>query len=276
MSTRCRQCGAHGAHGALRHRLAQAPPFRDGLRAGQLHPLRDLHQCGYTELFAEQPERLFRDLRPRGRDLSEPFRAPRAAGARRACRRRPSAGGTPRSSGAPPSPRSPDAPRVLERRRPHAASIPTTTPSAVPPRPSTPIRKVSIAAPPTSSTTPVKSAQRRQSRGVASRRRGPLRARPGAAAPTGSAALRSHTRKNGNEIAPVMPVDAEGGRAPAAVRPSSDPAWMAMDSPQQQAPPRRSGSTTRGAPGWHSSTASRPSRPRGHYRSRDARARRGW
>ena len=58
-------------------------------------------------------------------------------------------------------------------RLPQAASIPTTTPSAVPPRPSTPIRNVSIAAPPTNMTAPVTSAQRRQSRGVASSRRGP-------------------------------------------------------------------------------------------------------
>ncbi len=80
---------------------------------------------------------------------------------------------------------------------PQAASIPTTTPSAVPPRPSTPIRNVSIAALPIVSTTPEKSAQRRQSRGVASRRRGPLARTAWGRRTDGSAALRSQTRKSG-------------------------------------------------------------------------------
>ena len=82
----------------------------------------------------------------------------------------------------------------------------------------------------------MKSAQRRQSRGLASSRRGPLARTACGSRTDGSAAFRSQTRKSGNMIAPVMPAMPKAAANQRPVRPSSDPAWMATESPRRRIP----------------------------------------
>ena len=63
-----------------------------------------------------------------------------------------------------------------------------------------------MAAPPTRRIATVKSPQRRQSRGVASRRRGPVARTAWCRRTDGSAERLSQTRKKGKQMTPVTPV----------------------------------------------------------------------
>lgn len=63
MSLTCSQCGGHMEHTVLSG-IVSLKRRRSAMASGKVSSVRSetCIKCGYTELFAERPDRLFRDL----------------------------------------------------------------------------------------------------------------------------------------------------------------------------------------------------------------------
>ena len=104
-----------------------------------------------------------------------------------------------------------------------------TTPSAVPPRPSTATRNSSTATEPTNSRMLLSAAKRRQSDGAAASMRAPSAGCASGRRIEGRPPLRSQARSRGKNTRPVMPVIPISTPSQVHVQPSSEVASRTID-----------------------------------------------